>query len=136
VKEPPQPPHRWHHTIRIFELDAYRHANHTVYLQWLEEGREGFLESRGLSFLRFLEEGTPLVMVNLDVNYLGQVERGDEARIETWVDRIGRTSVRFGHRILGAKEKPVLEGSATMVFVGADRRPVPVSEAFRAAVAP
>ncbi|MHC4778202.1 MAG: acyl-CoA thioesterase [Planctomycetota bacterium] len=132
--EPDRPRHFWRHTVRIFELDPYVHANHTAYLQWLEEGREGFLHDLGLSFIEFLEEETPLVMVNVNVNYTGQLRRGDVVDVETWVGKVGRTSVRFDHRIVVDGGEDVLRGSATMVFVGPTRRPIPVPAGFHEAL--
>jgi len=127
-------PHRWNLTVRIFDLDAYGHTNHTVFLQWLEEGRESFLRRNGFSFLRFLEEGTPLVMVNLNVDYKGQVSWGDEIVVETGVGRLGGSSVRFDHRVIHAGGIAVLECRATMVFVNGEGRPVPIPGPFRGAM--
>jgi acyl-CoA thioester hydrolase len=136
MSENAPPRHSWQHTVRIFELDPYVHANHTAYLQWLEEGREAFLVQHGFSFLRFLEEDTPLVMVNMNVDFTGQARWGDVVEVETRLERFGRTSVRFGHRISIAGGSDVLVGTATMVFVGRDRKPVSVPGDFRAALSP
>lgn len=127
---PPAETHRWTHRVRIRDLDAYGHTNHTAFLQWLEEGRERFLRDRGLSFLSFLEAGTPLVMAGLKADYRGQVAYGADVEVETRVDRVGRTSVAFGHRVAAAGAV-VLEAQATMVFVDRAGRPVAVPEGAR-----
>ncbi|MHC5039518.1 MAG: acyl-CoA thioesterase [Planctomycetota bacterium] len=129
-----EPKHQWHHRVRIFELDAYGHTNHTVFLQWLEEGREGFLQDRGFSFLRFLQEGHPLVMVHLEAHYTGQVAKGESVRVETRVGRLGKTSVQFVHEVLRGEDGKVLHVEATMVFVNPEGAPVPIPAAFRDAV--
>lgn len=120
--------HRWSRPVVISDLDAYGHTNHTAFLSWLEEGRERFLRDRGLSFLSFLEQGTPLVMVRLEVDYKGQVRWGDAVEIETGVERLGRTSVTFAHRVTLAGGTPAVFAKVVMVFVDREGRPTQVPQ--------
>jgi YbgC/YbaW family acyl-CoA thioester hydrolase len=124
------------HTVGIYELDIYGHANHVQFLNWLEEGRERLLRGKGLSFVRLGERDRRLVIVNVHLDYLASVVTGETVRILTSVEKIGRSSVRFGHRIQGKDGRPVLEGSVTMVFIDGGSRPQPVPEDFRKAFGP
>ncbi len=129
---PDFPLNRWRHRVRIFDLDAYGHVNHTVFLQWLEEGRERLLREQGFSFLKFLQEGASLVMAHLNVDYKASMAWGDEAIVETRVARMGQTSLQFGQRVISAKDtERVLEAEATMVFTSPAGRPVPIPPAVR-----
>ncbi len=121
------------HTVGIYELDIYGHANHVQYLHWLEEGRERLLRGKGLSFVKLGESDRRLVIVNVSLDYKSAVRAGEEIDVESIIDSVGRTSVRFGHRILGLGGETVLDGSVTMVFVDSGGRPVGVPEDFRKA---
>ena len=63
-----------------------------------------------------------------------KVAWGDEADVETRIGKLGKTSVRFDHRIALAEGRTVLEGTATMVFVDPQGKPVNIPPAFRKAV--
>lgn len=121
------------HRVTISELDPYHHANHCFMLKWLEEGRERLLRAAGTSFLDLFNAGQRLVLVNLDVDFRGSAAYGDEVGIVTFMERIGRTSVVFGH-LASIGARPAMEGTATMVFIGENGKPIAVPEPFRRAI--
>jgi YbgC/YbaW family acyl-CoA thioester hydrolase len=123
------------HVVCIYELDIYGHANHVQYLHWLEEGRERLFLTRGLSFVTLGTWDRRLVIANVNLDYRAPLASGDRILIETSLARLGRTSVRFGHRIETPEGNVALSGEVTMVFVDAAGRPAAVPDRFREAVA-
>jgi acyl-CoA thioesterase FadM len=49
------------------------------------------------------------------------------------VEKLGRSSVTFGHGMRAAEGREVLRGSVTMVFVDEGGRPAEIPEGFRRA---
>ncbi len=121
------------HTVGIYELDIYGHANHVQYLHWLEEGRERLMRQKGMSFISFGEAGRRLVIANVGLDFKAPLRAGEEISVETSIEKVGRTSVRFGQRISGAVAGLALEGSVTMVFVDSAGKPAEVPESFKKA---
>lgn len=124
---------RHEHLVGIYELDIYGHANHVQYLHWLEEGRERLLRTRGLSFVTLGQQDRRLVIVNVRLDYRAALSAGDAVSVRTAVGRLGRSSVRFDHRIETAAGATALEGEVTMVFVDGEGGPVSIPERFRRA---
>jgi len=130
---PSSPDSSWIHRVDISELDPYSHANHTAYIKWLEEGRERLLRSRGFSFLVMAGESRRPVLANLNLDFKGQANWGDEIAVETRVEKLGRSSVTFGHGMRSREGREVLRGTVTMVFVDGSGRPAEIPEEFRRA---
>ena len=54
--------------VRGYHLDLYRHVNNARYLEFLEEARWSFLESKGnIDYLH--ERGYTFALVNININY-------------------------------------------------------------------
>lgn len=99
------------HTIEIkvrgYHLDLYRHVNNARYLEFLEEARWSFLESKGdLDYLP--KHGYTFALVNININYRRAAYMGEVLEILTAVKSIGNRSCTMYQRI-------TLKGSATVV---------------------
>jgi len=122
------------HRPIVSDIDAYGHVNHGAYVRWLEEGRERFLRTKGFSFLSLAAESARPVLVNLNLDFRSPLAWGEEVDVRTRVEKLGKSSLRFGHEVLGSSGRLLLTGSATMVFVteggGAVEAPLRFREAF------
>jgi acyl-CoA thioester hydrolase len=123
----------WVHRVDISELDPYSHANHTAFIRWMEEGRERLLRGHGTSFLELAREGHRLVLANLTVDYKGSANWGDEIAVGTRVEKLGRSSVSFGHCMRARDDAEILRATVTMVFVDPEGKPAPIPDGFRRA---
>jgi acyl-CoA thioester hydrolase len=72
------------------------------------------------------------------IEYLSPVRGVGDVRVRVWIDHLGRTSLRFGVRVLAMdRDEDHARGTRTLVRVDpVTFRPVPWSEGFRAKIAP
>lgn len=94
------------------------------YLRYFERGRTEHLRGLGRTVRQFEDRGYLFPVVRAELSYRSPGFYDDLLRIETEVDRVGKTSVTFRHRVYRTEDRSLLvEGSATVVCVGRDLRP-------------
>jgi acyl-CoA thioester hydrolase len=87
-------------SVRFYELDPYRHLNHSVYIQYFEVGRIDLFGVFGWSLTQMADLGTQVVVTSIETRFLSPGVEGDELVVETWVEDVKRVSMRFGQRIM------------------------------------
>lgn len=123
--------------IRIYyeDTDCGGVVYYANYLRFFERARTEYLEQRGLSVKRLLEEGTQFMVVHAEIDYRSPARYGDVLSVETSVAEIGTASLTLAH-VLREKGsgRLVAEGSAKLVTVDvegrAKRLPRPLVEAL------
>jgi acyl-CoA thioester hydrolase len=122
-------------SARSYELDSYRHLNNGVYLGWFEHARLEWLQSLGFSYDGFADRGQWIVVARTEVDFRLPLVLGDAVAVETRVESLGRSSVRFRQRMTREDGGAIAaEALTVMVFSGRDRRPVAVPDDFRTAL--
>lgn len=96
--------HRTPIRVRFYELDPYRHLNHSVYIQYFEVGRIDLFASYGWSLTGMADLGVQVVVSEITTKFLAPGVEGDELVVETWVEDVRRVSARFGQRITRGDE--------------------------------
>jgi 4-hydroxybenzoyl-CoA thioesterase len=92
--------------VAWFDCDPAGIVFYPRVLAYMNEAAHAFLEQAGFSLERLAERGVIGVpMVSLSVEYLRVLKPGDHARIETEVTEIGRSSIKFTHRVFVADVK-------------------------------
>jgi acyl-CoA thioester hydrolase len=113
--------------IRWRDSDAFAHVNHAVFLTYLEEGRDRFLEQ---AF------GSPpvYVVVRIEMDLLRELPLGQrEATVRIMVTSVGRTSVILEESLEDAGGNTVARSRTTIVrWDNNQRKPRPVSPEERA----
>jgi YbgC/YbaW family acyl-CoA thioester hydrolase len=121
--------------VRSYELDAYGHVNHAVFLNYYEQARGEYLEQAGLSFGSLWDDGFVFVIVRAEVDYIKPLAMSDQIEISGEIEEIGNTSVTLRQEIYKIPERELISrGRFTAVFL--DRRtqePAPAPESFRKA---
>jgi acyl-CoA thioester hydrolase len=121
------------HGVYFDDLDAYRILHNARYVLLFERTLGSFWEVLGAG-----EFGDPrqpdhwhLVRANT-VEYLRPVRGTGQVRVRVWVEKLGRTSLTFGFRLMPMDEDvDAARGTRTVVHVDpATQRPVPWGEAF------
>ena len=112
------------HTIEIkvrgYHLDLYRHVNNARYLEFLEEARWSFLESKGnIDYLH--ERGYTFALVNINISYRRPACMGEVLRIATSVKAIGTRSCVM-HQLVTLKDTDTVIADADVTFVLVDIR--------------
>ncbi len=121
-------------TVAFRDLDMLGHVNNAVYLSYFESARIAY----GLHLVGALDVARlSFIVAEATVTYLRQAGYGDELEAGARVSRIGTKSftMEYGLRDRRSGEL-VARGSTVLVwFDYAANRSMPVTEAFRAAVA-
>ena len=115
--------------VRSTHVDEYGHANHARYVEYLEWARFDWYEANALPFA---DDGIGAAVVNVNVDFRREAKRGDRLFIRTWVESIGKTSVRYGQRIDNSAGEAVCEAKVTAVaFDLQARRAAPIPPELR-----
>ena len=119
--------------VRSYELDSFGHANHAVFLNWLEYGRFGALDRAGFPYHAIIARGWGIYVVRLEIDYLREARLGERLLVRTWADGYRRTSMVLAQQTVleAAPTVEVARARVTAVWVGADRRPLRVPDEIR-----
>jgi acyl-CoA thioester hydrolase len=120
------------------DLDPFHILHNARYVLLFERTLGAFWESVGFGHLQdHLSDGFHLVRANT-IDYLAPVRGTGRVRVRVWVEKLGRTSLTFGFKIMPMDEDRVhAQGTRTIVRVDpSTHRPVPWSDEFRARIAP
>jgi acyl-CoA thioester hydrolase len=120
--------------IRWRDMDAFGHVNNAVYLTYLEEVRDEWLE-------RALGSEAPIsdfVLARVAIDFRRELrQEDDEILLRCELDRVGTSSVRTRERVLFRDGTVAAEAEAVLVarsVVGGDSRSRPLSDGERAAL--
>ena len=124
-----QVPTRWN------DNDVYGHVNNTVHYAAMDTVINGWMIEQGVLDIR--SGATVGLCVESGCRYLAAVEYPDVLAVGLRIAKLGTSSVTWETGLLRARDDlPVAEGRFVHVFVDrASRRPVPISEPVREAMA-
>ena len=92
--------YKYHIEARGNELDAYKHVNNSVYLNYMEQARWVLFREAGL--LHHLDNsGNKIVVVEQNIRYMKEIKLFDEIIVETRVKKELPYMI-FNHRLLSA----------------------------------
>ena len=104
--------------IRPYHCDLLGHVNNARYLEFLEEGRWAFWESRG-GFPVFEERGWVFMVVNINISYREAATAPQVVEVSTSLAGIGNRSGKLRQEVR-LKEGGTLVADADVVFVMVD----------------
>jgi acyl-CoA thioester hydrolase len=88
--------------IRWRDLDGFGHVNNAVFLTYVEECRDEFLQRH----LHDPPEQGEYMLVRVAIDYRSQITMDDDfVEAEVGITRVGRTSVTLGERIYAGPER-------------------------------
>ena len=99
-------------TPRISELDGARHIGHYVIPVWLEEGYIEIIKlfNPELNW----ETQTTLFLVNMNIDYIREMNLGKDVEVVTGIKKIGKTSLVLDQKIFQG-EKLCARAASTFV---------------------
>ncbi len=117
--------------LRWGDMDAYGHANNTVYFRFFEEARIVWLASLELGGP---EEPTGPVIIKTSATFLKELNHPATVEVKTYADKAGNTSLDTYHLLTDAETGAVYaEGYAKIVwFDRATRSSAPLPDTLRA----
>ncbi|MCL6637806.1 MAG: acyl-CoA thioesterase [Alicyclobacillus sp.] len=123
--------------VRSTEIDINGHVNNAKYLEYLEWGREDWYEQCGLDYGTLYKLGAITVVAHISIDFRREARQNEHLRVYTWLNSVGRTSLRLRQVIQNVQQQPVIEAEVVVVTIDPQtRRPTPVPEAFRVQVTP
>ncbi|MBI0328938.1 acyl-CoA thioesterase [Burkholderia plantarii] len=135
----PSPRHAYRHFLPIstrwMDNDVYGHVNNVVYYSYFDTVVNEYLIRAGVLDV---EQGETIgLVVETQCNYFAPLVFPQKVEAGLRVARLGGSSVRYEIGLFAEGEAaPAAQGHFVHVYVGrASRRPVPLPEALRAALA-
>ena len=119
--------------LRFCDTDAIGHVNNAVYSVMCEAGRSELSLRCGLLAP---EQGHVVVIARLELDFLREMTWPGEIRIETEVARIGNKSFNLRQRLWQDATLVARAHSVLAVLDQRTRRALPLTEEWRAALAP
>jgi acyl-CoA thioester hydrolase len=116
--------------LRFRDTDANGHVNNTVFSVLFESGRVDLIRGR---LTPHLGPDTFFVIARLAVDFRAELHYPGAVRTASWIEALGRTSVRFGQEILCEGAVAARAESTCVLLDRATRRPTPIEGAARTA---
>ena len=120
--------HATAHRLRFNDTDRLGHVNNAVFAVMLEQGRTELALEAGLSLDT---DGTALVIVRLELEFLREMAWPGTVTVETEVARLGNRSFTLRQRLLSASELCARAVTVLVVMDRAARRALPLDSAWR-----
>ena len=122
-------PHRMEIQMRFSDTDALGHLNNGSYAVYAETARLEFLGVLG-------DTRRSMILAHLSLDFRRQVRFGEPVYVDTWIERIGTTSVTLRHVVWAAGARAA-EVRAVVVYFDYDgERPRAWTEEQRALLEP
>jgi acyl-CoA thioester hydrolase len=123
----PHAVHRLPIQLRFADIDMLGHVNNVAYASYVEMARVEFLRSLG-------ERVTSIIVAHLALDYRRPVHEGRALAVDTWVEKIGRTSVTL-RQVVWADADRATDVRSVLVFYDYERgAPMEVPAAMRVAL--
>jgi acyl-CoA thioester hydrolase len=119
--------HRVDVQMRFADTDALGHVNNGSFVVYVETGRLAFFEAA-------VTEVRSLILAHLAVDFRRQVRFGQALAVDTWVERVGRTSVTLRQAVLADGVVAAEARSVVVCFDYEAQRPMPWPAATRRAL--
>jgi acyl-CoA thioester hydrolase len=123
--------------IRIYyeDTDCGGVVYYANYLRYVERARTEFLETRGVSLRKLMDEGVYFVVAEAALKYLSPGRYGDILAVETTVDRVGPASIVFRHKISrDLSGEKLVEATVKLGCVGQNMKPLRLRQNIMEAV--
>jgi len=103
--------------VRWADMDAYRHVNNAVYLNYLEEARDRLMDEL------FGAEAYDFVIAHVGIDFRDEVTQDDgEVLVRSRVEGYGTSSVRTREVVLKSDGTVAAEGECVLVPRDRERR--------------
>jgi len=109
-------------TVPASAIDFNGHVNNVTYLEWMMEAATRHAQAAGMGYEQCLEHGGTWVARFHRIEYRNPAFEGEELRMITWIESIGRIVSRRRYALRRiADDALVSEGETEWVFVDAKR---------------
>ena len=106
--------------VRGYHLDMYQHVNNARYLEFLEEARWHFIESK-IDLNDWLKKGLGFVIANININYRKPASLDQVIEIHSRISRLTIKSATIEQKIY-LEDTDTLIANADVTFVIVDTK--------------
>jgi acyl-CoA thioester hydrolase len=100
--------------VRDYECDLQGIVNNATYQNYLEHTRHEFLQSKGIDFAAYHDEGVDLVLIKAEIEYKKSLLPGDVFKVTLRLEQVGRLKFIFHQEIYkDGEDAPVLIAKMT-----------------------
>ena len=117
--------------VRFYELDPYDHVNHTNYFSYFETARIEYLAEVGWGMDVMKEQGTQIVVVEIQARFQVAAKFGEELTIYTWVTDVARATSTWSQIITRGDDEVVAKLTVKAAFTDLTGRPRRVPDDFK-----
>src|ERR1700759_414874 len=121
--------HRTDVQVRFADSDALGHINNASFATYAEMARLQFLSTLGESVQR-------MILANLTIDFRRQVLATDTVHVDSWVERLGTSSMGIAQPIFGNGARAADIKSVVVYFDYASSKAMPLTEAMRQGLEP
>jgi len=104
--------------VRGYHLDMYQHVNNARYLEFLEEARWDFIESK-INLKEWMKRGLGFVIANININYRKPASLNQVIEIQSQISKLNVKSATIEQKIY-LEDSDTLVANADVTFVIVD----------------
>jgi acyl-CoA thioester hydrolase len=120
------------HRVRYADTDHFGVVYYARYLDWFEAGRTEILRDQGITYADLEKKGMFAPVVEIKVEYKKPAKYDDVVELETTIDKIGNSSIKFNYKVFNSKKELLCEAYTVNVFIDKDMKPVRIPDNIRA----
>ena len=121
--------------VRGYHIDTNDHVNNAVYLNYLEDARDDFLEYLGLSVSGFQAHGVLVFLSEVRIKFHQPAKYGDHLDVWGWLSELRRVKSTWKMEIRRAGAGDLLtEAWMHAAFLSATHRILPIPQEARDAL--
>ena len=113
--------------MRFCDTDALGHINNARYAEYVEHARLDFFNAIGTTV-------RSLILANLNIDYRKQVGPDEAIYIETWIEKLGNSSIVIRHAMFANGECAADVSSVVVYFDYAAGKAQPLTPEIRASL--
>lgn len=120
------------HRVRYADTDHFGVVYYARYLDWFEAGRTEILRAKGITYAELEKKGLFAPVVEVKVNYKKPARYDDIVELETSVEHVGNSSIKFVYKVFNKKTKELLcEAYTVNVFINKEMESVRIPDEVR-----
>ncbi|HLI46135.1 MAG TPA: acyl-CoA thioesterase [Geobacterales bacterium] len=118
-------------TVRLSETDALGIVYYANYLVYFDIARIELLKEAKITFKELKRLGYQFLCAEVNCRYLAPINLDEHISIFTWIEKIGRTSINYRHKILKEDGRIAAHGYVRDVLVDNHGNPVLIPEEWK-----
>ena len=119
------------HRVRYSDTDHFGVVYYARYLDWFEAGRTEILRERGITYSALEKQGLFAPVVEIKVNYKKPARYDDIVVLETSIENVGNSSIKFNYKVYNQKNELLAEAYTINVFITKEMKSVRIPDEVR-----